>query len=118
MLFLMERTQPMKVFILGREYEFYETTPDKDPVLKNADGYCDKSTAVCVIDARREKELNDLDDMDSHKRKVSRHELIHAFLAESGLVEQCDWACEEMIDWLAYQFPKMMDVFKTVGCLE
>lgn len=108
----------MKVLVLGRAYEFRETTPDQDPVLKNADGYCDWSTGVCVIDAKRNKELDDLGDMNIHKRKVSRHELIHAFLAESGLVEQCDWACEEMIDWLACQFPKMMEAFRTVGCLE
>jgi predicted SprT family Zn-dependent metalloprotease len=63
-----------------------------------------------------------LQDMDTFIKKVIRHEIIHAFLIESGLnnnsmkVEY--WAQnEEMVDWIAYQFPKISMVFKEIGCL-
>lgn len=52
-----------------------------------------------------------------------RHEVIHAFLYESGL-DVCSnkdeaWARnEEMIDWVALQFPKINKVFKKLGCDE
>ena len=108
----------MKINVLGREYELREATSQIDPVLKNNDGYCDPSVGLCVIDAMEEKEVDSLKDMESFKRKITRHELIHAFLAESGLSDQCEWACEEMVDWLAYQFPKMAKAFEKAGCME
>ena len=106
----------MKTSILGREYELREATPETDPLLNDTDGYCDSSIALCVIDAQNCRSVDTVKDLERYKRKVTRHELIHAFLAESGLCEQCDWACEEMVDWLAYQFPKMAAVFQSAGC--
>ncbi|MFD1464645.1 hypothetical protein ACFQ4L_00875 [Lapidilactobacillus mulanensis] len=45
--------------------------------------------------------------------KDTRHELIHAFLCESGLAENSDWAQnEEVVDWIARQFPKLFETFK------
>lgn len=46
-----------------------------------------------------------------------RHEIIHAFLFESGLWVNSNsvecWAMnEEMIDWIAIQYPKISKVFK------
>ena len=50
------------------------------------------------------------------KKRVLRHELVHAFLAESGLRSDSEWAEEEeMVDWIAIQFPKMMKVFQELG---
>ena len=47
-----------------------------------------------------------------------RHELIHAFLFESGLAENSNWARnEEMVDWIARQFPKMAKTFQEVKVL-
>lgn len=106
----------MKVNILGQVYEIIETDPAEDRVLKDVDGYCDPSVKVCVIDSQKDKDPDSLKDMEAYKRKVTRHEIIHAFLFESGLCDQCDWACEEMVDWLAYQFPKMAAVFQSAGC--
>ena len=40
----------MKVNILGRLYEVREATTETDPALKENDGYCDPSVAVCVVD--------------------------------------------------------------------
>lgn len=50
-----------------------------------------------------------------------RHEIIHAFLFESGLgfnLEHRESGHEEtLIDWLAIQFPKILEVFKEADCL-
>lgn len=106
----------MKVSILGRMYEVREGTPSTDVRLKSADGYCDSSIGVCVID-KMEPEEDSLKDLTVFKQKVMRHELIHAFLEESGLREQCEWATEEMVDWVAMQFPKMLAAFQDAGCI-
>mgnify|MGYP007070187617 CR=1 FL=1 len=107
----------MKVSILGRIYEIREETPLTDARLKNADGYCDSSIGVCVIDKMDSAEEDSLKDLSAFKQKVLRHELIHAFLTESGLREQCEWATEEMVDWVAVQFPKMLAAFQKAGCI-
>ena len=108
----------MTVSILGREYELIEKTPEEDPLLHDSDGYCDNSIATCIINKFEKREIDSLKDLDSHKRKVMRHEIIHAFLFESGLFQECEWSCEEMIDWVASQFPKMVKAFREAGCME
>lgn len=43
--------------------------------------------------------------------------IIHAFLHESGL-DVCSWAHnEEMVDWLAIQFPKLYEAFLQADCI-
>jgi uncharacterized membrane protein len=67
---------------------------------------------------------NEGEEIKSVQRKVTlRHEIIHAFLAESGLWGSSAsigaWAMnEEMIDWFALQLPKMLKVFEQLGCVE
>lgn len=54
--------------------------------------------------------------LEDFRKKVTRHELIHAFLYESGLHEQCYWATnEEIVDWIAIQLPK---IFRAIGKLD
>lgn len=36
---------------------------------------------------------------------------------ESGLDTCCEWVCEEMVDWMSIQFPKLQRAFEEVGCL-
>lgn len=63
------------------------------------------------------------DNIAEYNKKVLRHEIIHAFLRESGLSGnsmQYDgaWAqCEEMVDWIAIQFPKILKAFQDADCL-
>ena len=75
----------MRVNVLGRLYEVREATTATDSALNENDGYCDPSVAVCVVDKQDKLEADSLKDMESYKRQVTRHELIHAFLFESGL---------------------------------
>lgn len=106
-----------KINVLGSEYVIYETNEKKDPYLNGHDGYCDTSTKECVVDEMKPTGEGEKRNLPAYKRSVKRHELIHAFLFESGL-DSCSWAQnEEMVDWIAIQFPKMMKAFKEADCL-
>lgn len=102
----------MKVNVLGTEYQI------KKAKLQEYDGFCDWSTQQIFIEDF-EKEEDSLRDLKRYEKVVLRHELIHAFLHESGLAQNSDWATnEEMVDYFAKQFPKMIQVFKEAGCNE
>lgn len=41
--------------------------------------------------------------------------MIHSFLNESGLPkETCDWHCEEMVEWMAIQMPKIIKAYESI----
>ena len=109
------------VDVLGTEYRLYLYVKDTDDeILKSADGYTDKTSHKIVIADKGIE--SDLDDYMAHVKKVMRHELIHAFLFESGLGACAAWHegdehPEQMVDWIAFQFPKILKAFQTVGAL-
>lgn len=110
----------MKVNILGTEYTITECSGEDDELIKSMDGYCDKTTKSIVISIPT-PDCN-LGDWQVYRKKIMRHEIIHAFLFESGLHENFEHAKqfgheETMIDWIAVQFPKMQKVFEQAGCL-
>lgn len=109
----------MKVKILGTEYDIIRNAEEKDyPQLKKCDGFTDFSIKKIVV-ADFDKDESSIDDLEWYKNKVLRHEIVHAFVYESGLAENCDWARnEEMTDWIAIQFTKMLEVFIQVGAIE
>lgn len=81
------------------------------------DGWCDYTKKIIVI---RKDNYNKVGDFEALQRKQLRHEIIHAFLAESGLqgnFEHCTkWGHEEtMVDWIAIQFPKIYKVYKELN---
>lgn len=105
------------VHVLGEMYTIRQTEEENDAKLKGRDGYTDTSIKECVIDSMRVSEPDDKANLEEYKKSVIRHELIHAFLYESGL-DACSWAMnEEVIDWIAIQFPKMKRTFEEAGCL-
>ena len=63
-----------------------------------------------------------MQNLDSYKKKVLRHEIVHAFLYESGLWNNSgdirSWGqSEEIADWIAIQSPKIFRAFKDVDAL-
>lgn len=111
----------MEVNILGTEYSIVEKKAEEDELLKRVDGYIDKTTKEIVILEFTEENC-EIKNIDWCKKKVLRHEIIHAFLHESGLAESSNsvdaWALnEEMVDFFAHQFPKMSKAFKEADCL-
>lgn len=109
----------MKINILGTEYTLEVVSKADDTCLKNYDGYCDKTSKRIVVKAKDDED--ELDNYDVYLKKIKRHEIIHAFLFESGLHENFKhetWGHEEtMIDWIAVQFPKLMNAFVEADCL-
>lgn len=107
------------VNILGTEYTIYERTEEEDVKLEENDGYCDSSAKEIVILIYKDDIMNKRN-MQHYKNQVLRHEIIHAFLAESGLDgnghSPQNWEFnEEMVDWFAIQFPKIMKVYQELG---
>lgn len=114
----------MTVNILGTDYEIVSGSREKYPRLKVADGYTDTSIKqIVILDFNTlEKDDANIKDFSYLAKKVTRHKIIHAFFYESGLwVNSNDiegWAMnEEMIDWLAIQFPKIHKAFKNADCI-
>lgn len=111
-----------KVNILGTEYKIIDKTEEEDKKLKKHDGYCDSSTKTIVILKYEDDPMNK-EDMSYFRKQILRHEIIHAFLSESGL-EACgnsfggSWALnEEMVDWMAIQAPKLFVAFEEAGAI-
>lgn len=101
----------MTVSILGTEYEIITQTEEDNPKLLEANGLCEMYSKKIVLRDMKE-EPDSFENLDAYKRKVLRHEVIHAFFAESGLRNNSDYAqCEELVDWIAIQFPKIARVF-------
>ncbi len=111
-------TMQKTIDVLGTPYTLKEVERGSDPKLTDRnDGYTDTSIRECVVDNMNTEEPGSKANLQGYKKGVIRHELIHAFLFESGL-DSCSWAVnEEMIDWLALQFPKMRKAFEEADAL-
>lgn len=114
----------MMINILGTEYKIEYKTKKQDKRLQDVDGYCDYSTKtiVCVKRTKEDEHPMDLGDLKFIDNRILRHEIIHAFMYESGL--WCNsygvscWAeNEEMTDWFAIQFPKIYKIYEELGIL-
>lgn len=109
----------MKVNILGTRYEIKEVPSSKDERLNDCDGYCDWTIHTIVI--RRERD-GTLTNMEEYVKKVKRHEIVHAFLFESGLTHSSSpaeaWAVnEEMVDWIAWNGAKIYKAWQEAGAV-
>lgn len=99
-----------KVNILGTEYTVIVKPQKDEPKLKEANGYCETlSKELVIFDlAELENDENVLKNIEEYQLKVLKHEIVHAFLHESGLDSNSEWATnEEIVDWVALQFDKI-----------
>lgn len=106
--------------VLGTGYMVLFRFPKNDTYLgKERAGYCDKTSKTIVVALK--DETNELDDYDVFLKQLIRHEVVHAFLFESGLHENFThpgYGHEEtIVDWIAAQYPKMLEVFKQLECI-
>lgn len=110
------------VSILGTQYKIIIIPENDYRYKRDSDGWCDSSSKELLL-FNFKQDLNSKRDLAEYQKKVLRHEIIHAFLYESGLSINSSWSNswamnEEMIDWLAIQEPKIHKAFKEVGCDE
>ena len=102
----------MNLNILGSEWTVERRKKEDDENLKDIGGYADISTRKIII-AEVEKEVGTVEDIETYLKSVTRHEIVHAFLMESGLHANSlhyeeGWANnEEMVDWFALQGQKI-----------
>lgn len=100
----MEKT----VNILGTEYTIKEDDLN-NPILDIADGVC-KTFDKEIILRRQEYLGGDTEQGKQYRRAhVIRHELIHAFMEESGFNYN---PSEDMVDWIAAMIPRINAVFE------
>lgn len=118
----------MKINILGTEYLIRWVNYGEDEFMTqmNFSGYCGTQRKEIVLVRLHTVDgwKDEAEDIIQKAQKTTlRHEIIHAFFNESGL-RQCSlsvdkWAQnEEMVDWIAIQFPKLLQAFKDADCVE
>ena len=111
--------EPIIINVLGSEWTI--VYKDLDPAFDVAKGFKDDGARRITI---QNLQIDDDDplafDLASQavdQKRILRHEIIHAFLFESGLADDSNsadaWAVnEEMVDWFARQAPKIYKVYK------
>lgn len=110
------------VNILGAEWKIEYKTETEDSMFENSNGYCDYTGRRIVVLAEPRKN-DSMDDFNVEQQRIMRHEILHAFLCESGLVGNTynvdnGWARnEEMVDWFAIQSPKIYKVYSELGLI-
>lgn len=115
-----------KINILGTEYQIETHKVSEDSYLEENKlaGYCgEEEKLIVVADMSEEKYFPNMNEreQETYRKRVLRHEIIHAFLNESGLSDSSNrfdgaWAKnEEMVDWFAIQSPKIYDVYLKLG---
>lgn len=118
----------MIVNILGTEYSVTVKKYDEDEVFKRRSicGYCDswtKQIVVCDMSTYKGWEYDLPETIATAQKETLRHEIVHAFLDESGLGDSsnavdCAWSKnEEMVDWIAIQGPKILRAWQEVGAV-
>lgn len=103
----------MKLNILGQEYELLILSEEEFPKLKsmNASGLAELYDKKLIINKSNMIPTDSsLDNLQEYTDKVIRHEIIHAYFHEAGLVDYC--YDEMLVDWLALQIPK---IIKTIN---
>lgn len=97
---------------------------DEEPRLKDNWGFTDYYAKEIYVRDDIEKETDEsCKNLKDFKNKVIRHEIVHAFLYESGLCENSHnvsaWAQnEEMVDWFAIQSPKIFELYKKLNVIQ
>ena len=113
-----------KINVLGTEYKmFLDVKTKEEPRLEKAYGFTDFCAKEIMISEDTTKESEEtMHNLVEFRNKVIRHEIVHAYLYESGLRENSErqyaWADnEEMVDWFAIQGPKIFKTYKELGVL-
>lgn len=114
--------------VLGTEYTVTIKKYDEDEAFarRSIDGYCDswaKRIVVCDMSTCKGWEHEQAETVKAAQKEALRHEIVHAFLDESGLGDSSmnpdmAWAKnEEMVDWIAMQGPKIYKAWQEVGAV-
>lgn len=103
----MEVKNYKKINVLGTPCTVTEDDLNS-PILANADGIC-KLIDKEIILRKQEYLCGDTEQGKQYRMEhVIRHELIHAFAEESGIIDTIN---EQITDWMAAMIPKINAAF-------
>ena len=108
----------MRIDILGSEWHLETSNFIDDEKLKEYSGYTDDTVRKIVIDSGEGR--GNCENYEQYRKQTIRHEIIHAYLYESGLGDCWEHKVgqdETTVDWIAYQFPKLLKTFQEVDAL-
>lgn len=113
--------------ILGSLYEIKTKKYTDDEYFKRNEscGYCSGYTheiVICDMHTYPDWEYEPEAVVAGQQKETLRHEIVHAFLNESGLSTSSNtaeaWARnEEIVDWIAIQGPKIYAAWANVGAI-
>ena len=101
----------IKVNILGSEWTVRSATEAEEPRLDGVNGFTDWTTRTICLEKNT---IGNIGSIETYMKQVIRHEVVHAFMFESGLgdaFEHKDYGQEEtIVDWFAFQMGNIMNV--------
>lgn len=103
-----------QINVLGTNYDLI--VDSEKIIMPDTDGMCNFYEKVIVVKGVPDmlESGDSVQIKECRHKEVLRHEIIHAFFAESGLA---DYAYDEvLVDWLSRQIPKINKTFNIVGC--
>lgn len=117
-----------EIDILGTTYTIKCYNMNEVPILKdnNFEGFCNFDLKTILLSDLEEEPFHfeNVIEKNNHEKLTLRHEIIHAFLMESGLwgcglpLKDIPWSVnEEMIDWFAIQSPKIYEIYRDLDIL-
>lgn len=116
-----------KINVLGTEYTLHIKKYDEDETFDRLGfcGYCDywvHEIIVCDMTTYKGWEHEPFATAEAAQNQTIRHEIVHAFLSESGLLSSHtsnnSWAKdEEVIDWFAAQGAKIYAAWEEAGAI-
>ena len=118
----------MTVSILGTPYEIIVKKYDEEEAFdrRSIVGFCDgyaKEIVVCDMHTYKSWEHEPDKTVVAAQKQTLRHEIVHAFFDESGLMDsssmvECPWSKnEEMVDWIANQGMKIYKAWQEADAL-
>lgn len=118
----------MTVSILGVNYTIIKKKYDEEEAFarRSIDGFCDpylKQIVYCDMSTYKGWEHELPGTVVACEKHIIRHEIVHAFLDESGLADSSftldgAWAKnEEMVDWFATPGPKIFEAWRLADAL-
>lgn len=118
----------MTVNILGTPYEIVVKKYDEEECFERRSiaGYCNgltKEIVLCDMSTYKGWEHEDKKTVENCHKDSLRHEVVHAFLNESGLRENSNEFCgawarnEEMVDWIAIQGAKIYKAWQEADAI-
>ena len=103
------------VRILGAVWTVRSATEAEEPRLEGVNGFTDWTTRTICLEKNTHGNLGSIE---TYMNKVIKHEVVHAFMFESGLgdsFEHKDYGQEEtIVDWFAFQMGKIVNVVREI----